>query len=246
MLPESAGRVRYFKSSLLSEIEGVAHAFPCKSGVAEESLEALRNRLRESFDVKAFLTVKQVHGTDVLVYDGPAEKAFEYRTIPYDAIVTSTPGLAVGVRTADCLPVLIAAEDKAVAAVHGGWKGVLNGINGIMGKAIEKLAEFSGIEPARMIASIGPHIRSQCYEVGPDVADPFREKFGDNVLKPGKGDRSYLNLEAVARLQLEKAGMAPENIDTSGGCTHCREDLFYSYRRDGKPAGRQLSFILRK
>lgn len=242
MHPETAGPVKYYTSPLLATLPGIRHAFPCRSGNPLESLDHLADRMKETFGLTSLLMAKQVHGTGVLIYDGDPGGVELFRKRAFDAIISSTPGIALGIRTADCLPVILAAPGKAVAVAHGGWKGI---IGGIMEKAVQTLVEIYRAEPAAIVAAIGPHILSTCYEVGPDVADSFKRRFGESVLKPGRRDRPHLDLETAARLSLQSAGLAPENIDCVRLCTHCLPELFHSYRRDGRPTGRQISFIMR-
>jgi len=242
MLPETIGSVKYFQSSALAALPGLMHAFPCRSGPAMESLDSLASRMKESFGFKSLLMAKQVHGADVLVYDGDPANVEVYRKKAFDAIISSTPGIALGVRTADCLPVLMAVPGHAVAVVHGGWKGILGEI---LENTAQTLIELCRADPEAIVAAIGPHILSACYEVGPEVAEPFRERFGDAVLKPGRRERPHLDLEAAARAALQNAGLKPENTDCVRCCTHCSPELFHSYRRDGRPTGRQISFIVR-
>lgn len=190
-----------------------------------------------AFDLGALVMTNQVHGTDVLVFDDDAKEAPAFLSKRYDAIVTKRKGVAVGIRTADCLPVLIAAPG-IVAAAHAGWRGL---VGGVIENTIEVMKR-SGAKPTEMCAAVGPHIQASCYEVGPDVADPFRKRFGNGTIKPGRGDRSYLALGECAKIELERLGLKKENIELLSVCTHC-ERKFNSYRRDGSPAGRQVSFI---
>jgi hypothetical protein len=239
MLPETAGTLKYFASPALAK-PGITHAFSCRCGAPLESMRRLSGRVIEAFNLSALLMARQVHGTEVLSYDGDMASLDEYWKRPFDAIITSTEKLAIGVRTADCAPVLLAAPGKAVAAVHGGWKGILAGI---IGKTVAKMLDSYQIDPAGIVAAIGPHIRSCCYEVGPDVAGLYAERFGEAVLKPGKSSRPRLDLEAAVRLNLQNAGLECENIHAVQLCTSCLPEWFFSYRRDGRPTGRQVNFI---
>jgi len=239
--PEQSGEVLFFKSSLLNSIDGLEHAFPCRTGQPDEPLESLRLRLKDAFGMDAIATVKQVHGNEIIACDGDPNNAKNMYREKVDAVMTRTAGLAVGVRTADCVPVLLAdPAPRAVAAVHAGWRGT---VKGIVAAAVDAMREVYSSKPDTLVAAIGPHIMSCCYEVGPEVADAFEERFGSDVLRPGKGDRSYLDLGSAVKSALIDAGLDEKNIDTLDLCTYCRKDLFYSYRRDGRPTGRQLSFI---
>lgn len=146
-----------------------------------------------------------------------------------DALLENTPGSAVAVRTADCIPILLADERRrAVAVVHAGWRGT---VAGIARRAVEALGASFGSEPADLHAAIGPGIGKCCYEVGPDVAVQF-----------GESGRARIDLAAANRSQLLEAGVTPRRIYASNLCTMCLGDEFHSYRRDRDAAGRLYSF----
>ena len=152
-------------------------------------------------------------------------------------------GQVAAVRTADCVPVLLAdRQGGAVAALHAGWRGTAAGI---IGRAVERLAGL-GIEPGRLLAAIGPAVGACCYEVNRDVAEAVcgstpeaRDSF------PGRldGAKPRLDLSEAVSRQLSSAGLAPDSISRAPWCTACREDLFFSHRRDGERAGRMMAVI---
>jgi len=164
-------------------------------------------------------TAAQVHGTAVVAVAGdpPAPSAMEG-----DALVTDVPGVAVGVVTADCLPILLAGPDgRVVAAVHAGWRGTLAGV-----------------------ANAALTVLRERYEVGPEVSAAVREHFprwADRVLAPGPGGRDHLDLVSLNALQLAAAGV--RDVRDQGACTRCDAARFHSYRRDGAGAGRMVSWI---
>ncbi len=129
-----------------------------------------------------------------------------------DALISLAPGVRIGVRTADCVPLLLYAPDlEAVAAVHAGWKGTLGGI---VTATVERLAAL-GASPSMMKAAFGPSICGDCYEVSQELADEFRRAgFADCLA----GERN-VSLEAVNRCRLIDAGLLPENISVSRFCT---------------------------
>lgn len=146
-----------------------------------------------------------------------------------DALVENTHGRLVGVKTADCLPVLMVDEkNRAVAAVHAGWRGTAAGV---MRAAVRKMQEEFGSIPANLHAACGPSIGECCYEVGPEVAAHF-----------GRTGRCRIDLARINRSQLLDAGIAASRIYLAGLCTMCGEEDFYSWRRDKERAGRMLSF----
>jgi len=144
---------------------------------------------------------------------------------PCDGFWSDEPGQGMMLLTADCLPLAIGRADgdrPALAVLHAGWRGLLDGI-------VESGARALGTGP--LTAAIGPGIGPCCYEVGPDVADPFEARFGE-VVSDGK-----LDLWRAAELALEESGV--EEIERTDLCTFCHPQLFFSHRRDRGITGRQ-------
>ena len=147
-----------------------------------------------------------------------------------DALLENTPGRLVAVKTADCVPVLLVDErQRAVAAVHAGWRGAAQRI---AEGAVAAMGDIFGSRPEDLSAAIGPAIGNCCYEVGPEVAQHF-----------GREGRVRLDLAALNRQQLLEAGVPAGTVYTAGLCTACRGDEFHSYRRDRGHAGRMYSLI---
>jgi len=210
-------------SPLLTTIPGLFHGFGTRS--TEDPVPGL-------------LTVKQVHGTYVyyLGEDREIEKP------GYDILMTHKRGTAIGIKTADCLPVLMVEPEKGIiAAVHAGWKGTLSGV---LKKAVTEMIKRGG-DVTKMAASLGPAISGSCYEIEKDVAGLFEKEFSNTApfLKRKSETKWLLDLAELNRVHLLDLGVRPERIDRIDLCTHCRGDLFPSYRRDGKGAGRMVSFI---
>jgi YfiH family protein len=160
---------------------------------------------------------RQVHGATVRRAPG--------RGRPGDGLWTEAPGEPLLVFTADCLPVAIARINgarPAIAALHVGWRGLLSGI-------VQRGAAALG---GRLAAAIGPGIGPCCYEVGDDVARPFRGQFGPGVVRDGR-----LDLWSAAEQALRRAGV--DEIHRTDLCTCCNPDLFFSHRRDRGSTGRQ-------
>jgi polyphenol oxidase len=178
------------------------------------------------WDRSGMAFTRQVHGERIAAVDGPGVVE------DTDALITDAPGVTLAVQVADCVPVFL--HDPAAGAVgivHAGWKG---SALQIAGKTAAAMREAFGCDPGRMTACIGPSIGPCCFEVGPDVAGRFPER----VLS---GDR--LDLWAVNRDSLIRAGLAPESIRVSGLCTNCHRDWFFSYRGDGGETGRMMGVI---
>lgn len=154
-----------------------------------------------------------------------------------DALVTDQPGQMVGVRTADCVPILLVdGKARAVAAVHAGWRGTAQQI---AGGAVAELAARFGTKPQDVYAAIGPAIGACCYEVGPEVAAAFTQWWPEF---DGVTGRVKLDLIETNRLQLIDAGLAGDRIFTGAPCTAHTATL-HSYRRDKEAAGRMISAI---
>ncbi|HZT30826.1 MAG TPA: peptidoglycan editing factor PgeF [Bryobacteraceae bacterium] len=172
-------------------------------------------------------TLRQIHSSRCLVADGKAGCLGEG-----DALLEQRPGILVGVKTADCFPILLVDERRrAVAAVHAGWRGVAKGI---VKAAIEQMARVFSTCPEDVHAAIGPGIGACCYEVGPEVAG----RFGIQSCGPVK-----LDLADQIRTQLLQAGVAAERMYLAGLCTRCHPEEFHSYRRDAERAGRMYSVV---
>jgi len=177
-------------------------------------------------------TLRQIHSDKVLVADHAGLIG------EGDALISSLPGLTLAIRTADCLPVLIAdARNQTVAAVHAGWRGV---IREVAPKAIETMARQFGSRPEDLTVVLGPSIGACCFEVGPEVAIQFTRLFPE---RQDLSVRTKIDLtEAIVR-QLRRIGVPSGQIASSQLCTYCESRAFHSYRRDGEAAGRMISAI---
>ncbi len=169
-----------------------------------------------------------------------------------DALMTNVPGLLLVIRTADCLPVLLVdPENRAVAAVHCGWRGTEKRI---LEKAVRAMGEAYGSNPADMLAALGPCIGAACYEVGPDVREGFlRAGFPESVFAlrghvpevhvPVLKRKYLLDLRAANLGLLAALGFKKSRISNPGpACTHCEPRLL-SYRRNSADPRRMYNFI---
>lgn len=179
-------------------------------------------------------TLKQIHSG--LVRDA---RDLGDRCAEGDALVSNGAGKSIGIRTADCVPILLVdARLRAVAAIHAGWRGTSANI---VGRTVERLIELFRTNPDDVYAAIGPAIGACCYQVAHDVAVQFT-----NVLPGLVGDgegRVLLDLPEVNRRLLLAAGVPGAQIYGSGLCTFCNFDDFFSYRRDRAEPGRMISFV---
>lgn len=259
--PDLPGETRALRSPLLDKAR-IRHAFFTRlggvsrppwdtlnfsAGVGDDP-EAVAENLRRAaedlgVDPRRLYFLSQVHGTASQALSGEEDRDEVVRRVG-DITVSRTPGVGCGVRTADCVPVLLAdRRSGAVAAVHSGWRGTVENVVAAGVRALLTLIA----EPPELVAAIGPHIERCCFEVGEDVAASLARasKRGDAVVLRGEGEaRPKVDLRAVVRAQLEEAGVDPAQIDDVPGCTVCDARRFHSYRRDRDKSGRLLSAIV--
>ncbi len=182
---------------------------------------------RDSTYPEHILILRQVHSCAILDAAGEG-----------DGVVSAEPGRLIGVRTADCVPILLADKrTQSVAAIHAGWRGTAGQI---VGAALWRMGEKFGTRPEDVSAAVGPSIGGCCYEVSPEVA----HQFGTWVPKLKHVDRPIrIDLKAINRCQLQEAGV--RDVWVSTDCTYCLPEYF-SFRREKEQAGRVVSFIGRR
>jgi YfiH family protein len=213
------------------EIDGVAHAF----GLRHQ--DAVRSTW---FGCERECRLRQVHGARI-VRGSEIEEPGVDADGAWDR-VERLRGAHLAVRTADCVPILLAARDGSyVAAVHAGWRGTAQRI---VGHAVRVLAEH-GCDPEELVAASGPSIGVCCYPVSPDVAGAVADACGVTLEAIARREPGQirLDLQAANREQMLAAGIPEDSIHQAPWCTACEADLFFSYRREGAAAGRQLSLI---
>jgi len=205
------------------------------------------------------VALKQIHSDVIHPFAAPPKE-----TCNGDASITDQPGILLAVQTADCVPILLVdPKQRAVAAVHAGWRGTLARI---VAKTVGQMQLHFASNPVDLLAAIGPSIGGCCYEVGAEVATQFMSQFADaadyfdelrtgdepnplqwlNRMPPGHQPppkNVLLDLRKANRAQLLAAGLIHANITVSDLCTACRRDLFFSYRKEGAATGRMLSAI---
>jgi YfiH family protein len=206
------------------------------NGAVDENWRRFRELLPEGASVAQ---LRQVHG-DAVRFVAEGEKGVLGQG---DGLVTSSPGLALCVLSADCVPILMAdLESSVVAAIHAGWRGVMADI----ATAGVRAMVAAGALPSRIRAALGPAIGACCFEVDEDLAERFKQRFAgaaDHISKgrPGKG---FIDLKAILRDRLTASGVAADAISRVGPCTRCAADRYFSRRatKDGR-MGLQLSYI---
>jgi len=255
------GAFTYLQSEALGRFDFMTHAFctrlggtspapfaslnvSVRRGDRPENVRRNRDIISQSFGFSAgrLVLAHQVHGDDFHILSSPQSLPLN-NMLEGDGFITDRPGLVLCVKTADCVPVLLAdVRKKVVAAVHAGWRGTALGI---AGKAVRIFQERFSSSPEDLWAAIGPAIGPCCYEVDEKVCREFQNlSDGRNPLKATlKPDRRMLDLVLANRLQLEAAGIPSAQISAAEICTSCRRDVFFSHRGEGEKTGRQLNFI---
>jgi len=183
-------------------------------------------------------TLNQVHGDNVVILDKPPETNMQ---ISGDSIITNIENFSIGVKTADCLPILLTNESSSfVGAVHAGWRGTFYKI---ICKTIDKIEVNFKVKPKDIIAVIGPSIADCCFEVGGDLYKKFVKNFPDfNSCFSETESQKRIDLKKINTLLLEKMGV--REIEVLSECTKCNLN-FYSYRRDKSKSQNQISKINR-
>jgi hypothetical protein len=202
--------VSVLTSSVLQDLPWLQHGFGTRDApLSQEGMASL----------------KQIHSSLSIVADRRVGCVGEG-----DALLTADPGVTVSIRTADCFPILLADRaNRAIAAVHAGWRGTAAGI---VSETLRRMCDEFGTTPVDISAAIGPGIGACCYRVGEEVSRRF-----------GRESAGRLDLAAENLRQLIQAGVPPSHIDVMGACTFCDAVRFHSFRRDGERAGRMISYI---
>ncbi len=280
---QSRDGLQILQARALQEIPWLVHGFSTRAGGTstldgervlnlgftdwDTRANVLSNRQRFLAAVGAeqvnLVTLRQRHSDIVHVFETPPARAPSA-----DAAITRAPRLLLGIQTADCVPVLLVdVQNRAVAAVHAGWRGTLRRI---VAKTLGQMHMVFGSQPSEAIAALGPAVHACCYEVGAEVAQAYASQFSQArewfsaafdqlasgeersplkwLLRTAPGHdppppRVQLDLIACNRWQLLDAGVAPSNIVSSELCTSCRTDLLFSYRRENGCTGRLLAVI---
>ncbi|MEM6783386.1 MAG: peptidoglycan editing factor PgeF [Bacteroidota bacterium] len=244
------------RSGLFADIPAVTAAFTTRhapDGIAHGDLgydlgtntetDADTRRAHQAALLRALDFHAQADPADVLVLAGQVHGA-DVETVAAagiyrerDALVTSQPGLLLAIQVADCAPVLLADPvARVVGAAHSGWRGTVANIAARTVVAMQHL----GAEPSRMRAYVGPCISQTHFEVGPEVAAQFDERF---VTMPSPGAKPHVDLKGVLRAQLVGAGLDEAHLHIDPGCTVADNDRFFSYRAEKGQTGRMLGVI---
>jgi YfiH family protein len=262
---EKKNTIAYLQADIFRECDFLIHAFCTRQGGAseedykslnmsfkegDEESKVLQNwgRLAESFDIplENFLVVNQVHGAEIFVIKPYGSYFTSCAELNYDAIVTNRTDLAICIKTADCVPLfLVDKVKKVIAVVHAGWR---SSSLGISAKVVQLIMERYHSLPGDILVAIGPSIGSCCYEVDLATAKAFAgQKNKESFLFPdAKGKKWKLDLPEANRQQILDRGIPEKNIELSGYCTRCNQDMFFSHRGSGGITGRQINFMMIK
>lgn len=210
------------------------------------NVEGNRNLLTRAFGVpqESLLTVRQTHGSDILVINEPNEDLSHFAAIESDAIITDQHGVMLAVTVADCVPILLFDPvKKVIAAVHAGWKGTAATL---AAKTVAGMTSVFDCDPAVVQAAIGPCIKKCCYEVDMPVKQGFNQSGlpWELIAEQGTEGKWQLDMAVANRELLLRAGLHEGSIQMSDLCVSCHRELFFSYRRDNGETGRQVGFIL--
>ena len=227
---------------------GIFASLNCGPGSGDDRSHVVENRRRALAELTAdpsarLLTLYQIHSAEAVAVTAPWEIGEGPKA---DAMATNDPGVALGILTADCAPVLLVdAEARVIGAAHAGWKGAFSGVIESVLEAMEQL----GASRARIAAAVGPCISQENYEVGPEFVDRFRDSDGGNsrwFAISDRPDHFRFDLPGYVRHRLEATGVV--SAERIPACTYAEGERFFSFRRathrGEKDYGRQLSAIL--
>jgi YfiH family protein len=289
---KSKASPQVLRSPQLAELPWLVHGFSTRTGGASRvyggnslnlgftkqdsraAVERNRELLLKSLgavsgrEIFPLVTLRQIH-SDLIHYVGRNYHRDDKPALPLagDGLMTDTPGLALAVLAADCLPVIVVDKKRrAIGAFHAGWRGT---VKRIVEKGVGAMRRHFGSDPKDLVAAIGPGVRGCCYEVGEEVrsqfhrqfsygeslfheekhSDPVREKYPMLFLTaraPGHSDlpvKLFLDLAEANRRQLLDAGVPAKNIESDAPCTACQPKLFFSFRADKGVTGRQMGVV---
>lgn len=210
---------KVYRAQALEELPWLEHGFGTRSSSGWP-------------DASDLATLRQIHSDTAVVADHAGCLG------EGDALISNRPGVTLAVRTADCLPILMAdPRNQVIAAVHAGWRGT---VLGIVPKTVQMMQQRFGTRPEDLVVGIGPGIGACCFEVGPEVAVRFAPFFPERDDLSG---RARVDLAETTCRQLRRNGVTMGHLASSGLCSCCQPDLFHSYRRDRNAAGRMVTTI---
>ena len=256
------GEIIYFEAPPMKALDLINHVFCTRcGGVSQGPFSSLnlaegngdeptRVRVNRDLVLKAFgispaqlITMNQMHRDRVWIVNNPLPPSMASSEARYDALLTDQRGIAIGVLTADCVPILLVdAKHSVIGIIHAGWRGTLLGI---ARKALRKMTHHFGTHPEDLLVAIGPSIGECCYEVDEAVMGPFRSsRWNWRSYSRPKGKNTWsLNLAQANIEQMRDLGIRDEQCCWIRICTACNTDIFFSHRAEGPRTGRQISFV---
>ncbi|GFN35982.1 peptidoglycan editing factor PgeF [Tepidimicrobium xylanilyticum] len=229
----------YYQFERFNELNYISHLFTTKIGWGDSKIDILSDILDVARD--RIISVKQVHGTDILIIGREFDNV-EISKTSADGLITNIPNIVLTTYHADCVPLFfIDLTNKVVGLAHAGWKGTFENIAGRM---LDRMKEVYGSDYREILVGIGPSIGSCCYEFGEDLADKFDERYKEfsNIIEQKDG-KLYLDLWKLNYLLLTIKGIPERNIILSNICTSCNTEVFYSYRKEKGTKGRMIAAI---
>ena len=253
-LPLGAHRLSALTDQALFEVSKVRIAFfgraggvsigpfaslNCHAGIGDDENAVMRNRAIVceacGVDPSRLVVPKQVHGTRLLQVLSPEEAVSLQDAEDADGVAVGVSGVPVIMNFADCLPLIIVSPTGRFAVAHAGWRGA---VAHIARDAVLTLASIDDASPTSYNAYIGPHIRSECFEVGEEVEQRFRDEFGSAVIT----DAHHVSLSAAVANDLAAVGLDAHRVCDANICTVCHPGEFFSYRASGGTCGRHAAF----
>ena len=242
-------QITVLSEAALSAIPRIVHGFSTRraehdaftlgpSNSENPAIQMNRARFLDAVGMTGWplLKLKQTHSN--IVHDFRDTWAAS-QPVEGDGAITALGGAALGIQTADCVPILIADKNaRVIAAVHAGWRGIASRITE---NSVRQMTQAYGVAPEDLTAVIGPHNAVCCYEVGEEVVAAVNDSAA--ILRKPEWAKPHLDQGLANKRQLSEAGIPEAQIFVSTLCTQCRPDLFYSYRREGERTGRMLSVI---
>ncbi len=250
---KSRDGIPYFENPEIKKIGWVTHGFLTRqggislppygslnvsfsNGDEKKAVSSNRDHITEifGFDRNRLVLLKQMQLDGILILKGPVDA--NPTPLKYDAMITDIPNQFLGIRTADCIPIFVVdRRRRVVAAIHAGRQGTALQITK---KALRKMKEELGCSEKDLLITLGPSIGPCCYEIDEKVY----LKEGESFSTPRGSGKWMVDLARINMAQLEEEGIKEDQIYRVDLCTRCHNDLFFSYRGEGR-TGRQLSFI---
>lgn len=257
--------IPYLAADGMDAAGGVAHGFSTRLGGVSEGMWASLNlgtsrgdnpdHVRENY--RRFMAAigarggrlvkaNQVHKDTVRVVTSAdwKEDICEKVSFEADGLMTATPGIALMISTADCIPVLFYDPvRRVIAAAHAGWRGTADGI---VTRTVERMEDVYGCHPEDILVAIGPGICPNCFETHEDVPNAMMATLGTSVLQHiqiKENGKFSVDLKGINAKRLEQAGLNPENIAVCRECTACQPDKFWSHRKVGNNRGSMAAVI---